>query len=136
MAPRPPNQTPKTFSVYDFEWYPATLQFRMAGVYDEEKGYRSYATVAEFLYHELTPENYGRTFFAHNGGKSDIHFILHELLISNLARTEYTVEAAFNGSSAFLVQVSKRGEPERKFIFADTLFLLKAALKKIGQWLG
>lgn len=112
------------------------MKFRMCGVYDEEEGYRCYASMSDFLASELTPDRYGHTFYAHNGGKSDMHFVLHELVGSGLANERYEVEASFNGSSAFLVTISERANPKNKFIFADTLFLLKSSLRKIGEWLG
>jgi len=136
LAPRAPKQKPKVFSTYDLEWYPKTYKLRMCGVYDPEKGYRSYATMADFLCNELTTENYGRTFFAHNSGKSDMHFVLDELLKSGLAMETFEIDATFNGSSAFLVYIRKRDNPKQSFVFADTLFLLKASLRKIGEWLG
>ena len=84
------------------------MKFRMCGVYDEEEGYRCYASMSDFLASELTPDKYGHTFYAHNGGKSDMHFVLHELVGSGLANERYEIEASFNGSSAFLVMISER----------------------------
>lgn len=136
LAPRPPDQTPRIFSTYDLEWYPKTLTFRMAGVYDPQRGYRCYSSANAFLNSELVPENYGRTFYAHNAGKSDVHFVLESLIGSYLAERRYILEAAFNGSSAFLLTASERSNPKLSFTFSDTLFLLKASLRKIGEWLG
>ena len=136
LVPRPPRQEPKRFCTFDLEWWPKTLKFRICGVYDPRSGYRHYSSMAAFLDAELTPENYGMTFFAHNGGKSDMHFVFDELCKSGLAQHRYDVEAAFNGASAFLVTLTERGKPSHKFTFADTLFLLKASLRKIGELLG
>lgn len=136
LVPRPPRQSRKRFSTFDLEWWPGTMKFRICGVYDERKGYRHYSSISSFLERELIPENYGTTFFAHNGGKSDMHFIFDELSRSGLAQHRFEVEAAFNGASAFLVTLAERDEPKKKFTFSDTLFLLKARLKKIGEWLG
>jgi hypothetical protein len=137
LAPRKPIQTPKVFSTYDLEWHPETQKFRMAGVFDGTN-YRCYASMSEFLTAELVPENFGRIFFAHNGGKSDLHFILHELLATGLcsANGMFEMDCSFNGSSAFLCHLRMRDNPKNSFTFADTLFLLKASLKKIGEWIG
>ncbi|MHB8107659.1 MAG: DNA polymerase [Candidatus Cryosericum sp.] len=137
LRPRLPRQTPKIFSAYDLEWHPKTQKFRMAGVFDG-KDYRCYATMGEFLTKELVPANFGRIFYAHNGGKSDLHFVLHELMSTGLCSTGGTFEldCSFNGSSAFLCHIRMRDNPKMGFTFGDTLFLLKASLKKIGQWIG
>ena len=136
LKPRKPNQEKKRFSAYDLEWYPGIMKFRMCGVYDQERGYRYYASMISFLLEELTPENYGRVFYAHNGGKSDMHFVLDTLIQSGLASDKFIIEAAFNGSSAFLVQIRERENSKNCWIFADTLFLLRSSLKNIGKWLG
>jgi hypothetical protein len=111
------------------------MKFRLCGVYDE-RGYRYYTSMTDFLVSELTTENYGRTFFAHNGGKSDLHFVLDELIKSGLGKRTFAMEVGFNGSSAFLAKLRKRDDPRKGYTFADTLFLLKARLAKIGEWLG
>ena len=135
LSPKLPRQDRRLFTTYDLEWYPRSMKFRMCGVYDE-RGYRYYSSMSDFLVSELTTDNYGRTFFAHNGGKSDMHFVLDELLKSGLGKRTFAMEMVFNGSSAFLAKLRKRDDPRKGFTFADTLFLLKASLKKIGEWLG
>lgn len=136
LQPRAPKQAKKRFATYDLEWSPSTMKFRLCGVYDEQQGYRCYASMSAFLASELRPENYGVTFYAHNGGKSDMQYVLHELVTSGLAEHVFEVDAAFNGSSAFLVTLTDRSNPKNRFVFADTLFLLKSSLAKIGEWLG
>jgi hypothetical protein len=136
LVPRPPKQEHKRFITFDLEWWPKTMKFRICGVYDKKRGYRHYSSMSSFLDNELTPENYGVTFFAHNGGKSDMHFVFDELSRSGLAQYRFDVEAAFNGASAFLVTLAEKDAPKQKFTFADTLFLLKSSLKKIGELLG
>jgi hypothetical protein len=136
LSPKLPRTEKRLFSTYDLEWYPRTMKFRMCGVYDEQRGYRYYTSMTDFLVSELTTDNYGRTFFAHNGGKSDMHFVLDELIKSGLGKKTFAMEVGFNGSSAFLAKLKKRDDPRKGFTFADTLFLLKASLKKIGEWLG
>lgn len=124
-------------STFDLEWHPENQKFRMAGIYDG-KDYRCYATMAEFLTKELVPENFGRIFFAHNGGKSDMHFVLEELLETGLCSSGGTFEmdCIFNGSSAFLCHLRMRDNPKQCFTFADSLFLFKSSLKKIGEMIG
>jgi hypothetical protein len=135
LSPKLPRQDRRPFTTYDLEWYPRSMKFRMCGVYDE-RGYRYYTSMTDFLVSELTTENYGRTFFAHNGGKSDMHFVLDALIKSGLGKRTFAMEVVFNGSSAFLAKLRKRDDVRKGFTFADTLFLLKASLAKIGEWLG
>ena len=64
----------KGITTYDLEWLPETMALRVVGVYDEDKGYRSYTDAAglspmeRFLNAELSAENSGRMFYAHAGG--------------------------------------------------------------------
>jgi len=110
---------------YDLEWYPKTFEVRIVGVYDE-RGYRWYRTVAEFLQHEMTFKNRGRTFFAHAGGYFDVQFVLEELNKTH----RFSVKASFSGSSAVLVQAR---QDKHVWTFADSFFLMRDSLKKIGK---
>jgi hypothetical protein len=120
---------PLDFAVYDLEWYPETYKLRLVGVYDGRR-YRSYLTIAEFLDAELTSDTRGRILYAHAGGLSDVQFVLEEILKQG---KEWSVEAAFSGSSAILVKATRA---DRTWVFADSYWLLKDALAKIGTSLG
>jgi len=120
---------PLDFAVYDLEWYPETYKLRLVGVYDGSH-YRSYTSIAEFLNAELTSETRGRILFAHAGGLADVQFVLEEILRQG---RDWKVEASFSGSSAILVKAT-RGD--RTWVFADSYWLLKDALAKIGKSLG
>jgi hypothetical protein len=118
----------RAITTYDLEWLPKVMRLRLVGVYDE-KGYRSYTTIREFLYGELTPRNSGRWFYAHAGGLADMQFIFHELV----QRDDYEVSAAFSGASAIIVKISKG---RNKWTFVDSYWTLRASLAKIGKALG
>src|SRR5262245_43269678 len=127
---QPPQR--EQFIVYDGEWVPSEktnaktpYRLRMMGVYDEKAGYRHYTHMRAFLDKELVPANAGKIFFAHSGGKSDFQFVLEELIRSKLANDRFLVEAAFNGSSAFLVTITDRLDSKTRWTFADSLFLLR-----------
>jgi hypothetical protein len=118
------------FLSYDFEWYPHSLKIRLCGVYDGQR-YRYYLTVREFLEGELTSRNRGATFFAHAGGLSDIQFVFEAIV--EMGDPDLTVEASFSGSSAVIVRI-KRGN--NVWVFADSLWILKASLREIGKLIG
>lgn len=121
----------RAITTYDLEWHEgaggALVPF-LAGAYDE-RGYRSYKTVAAFLRGELIPANDGRRFYAHFGGASDMVFLLRELL----ADERYSVRGVFSGSSAIVVTV-ERGN--YRWTFVDSFWLMRVPLRKIGAWLG
>lgn len=134
MTLRPIKSGGKTrqFSVYDLEWYPHTLELRLIGVYDE-KGYRSYQAVSDFLNAELTYESRGRWFYAHAGGLFDLRFIL-EYLADELPRKPWLrVKAAFSGSSAIIVTIQRGAD---RWYFVDSFWLIRQSLRKIGTWMG
>src|SRR5260221_78174 len=116
------------FTIYDLEWYPKTYKVRMVGVRDEH-GYRSYLTVDDFLNSEMTHDNRGRTFYAHAGGHFDVQHILEVIARSQ----RFGVQACFSGASAVLVHVS---DGRNKWTFADSYFLMRDSLKKIGKTVG
>ena len=133
---------PRSYVTWDLEWIPGShpekaralgfepLQLRLAGIFDGSE-YRAYGTIEEFLDEELTPENSGKWFYAHAGGLADLQFILEYVLQHN--RRGYFIEAAFSGSSAIIVEFHKDGH---KWIFVDSLWLMRTSLRKIGKWLG
>lgn len=143
MAIRPiqKKQKIRRFLTFDLEWskgpevfspsYHRTVsrpELRMVGVFDGFD-YRYYLTIRDFLNNELTRENAGRWFYAHAGGLADMTFVLEYL-----ANVEgYQVEASFSGSSAIIVHVSKG---KHKWTFVDSLWLIRAPLRKIGELLG
>lgn len=118
----------RNFTIYDLEWVPGTLQVRMVGVYDE-KGYRWYETVDQFLAHELSRENRGRWFYAHAGGLADIQFVFDRVLQNRF----YQVDGKFSGSSCIIAKV-KRGK--NNWTFIDSYWLLRESLAVIGEWVG
>jgi len=126
-------------STYDFEWRTheyksrkrsevATLGLICAGAFDE-RGYRAYSNLEEFLAGELTTENSGRRFYAHFGGASDMVF-----LIRALAKREYEIKAIFSGSSAIVVIV--RDDVGRSWMFLDSYWTMRVPLAVIGDWIG
>ena len=113
---------------YDLEWYPHSYVVRLVGVWDE-KGYRYYTSVDDFLNAEVTYENRGRTFFAHAGGKYDVQHILERIQHD----PNFETSAAFSGSSVILARM-RRGRDT--WTFCDSFYLLPDGLKKIGKTIG
>lgn len=115
---------------YDMEWYPESYEHRLTGVFDGQR-YRSYTSVRDFLNAELVPKNKYRIFFAHAGGLADIQFVLEAIVSRKNAGVR--VDAAFSGSSAILVWITIGST---KYLLADSYWLLRDSLRKIGQSLG
>ena len=142
---RPLKAAPKRrqYSVYDLEWIPASnqkkaeslgftpLQLRVVGTFDGQR-YRAYKTVQEFLNAEFTTRNSGRWWFAHAGGLADINFVL-EYLIENDRRSNVRIDAAFSGSSAIIVKITKG---RHHWTLCDSYWLIRQPLRKIGEWMG
>lgn len=116
------------FAVYDLEWIPGTLQLRLCGLYDGSR-WMGFTTANDFLNEVLTDDYAGKWLFAHAGGLADINFLLERLLTDE----ELTIEAAFSGSSAIIVNV-RRGE--QSWTFCDSYWLLRDKLEKIGNAVG
>lgn len=140
--------TRHAIATYDFEWKKlgwknhgepnkrgqqnetANLELILAGVYDDENGYRSFTKLGAFLDHVLTPENTGRRFYAHFGGASDM-----VLLITELAKRKHLeTSAIFSSSSAIMVTVEDKHQ--RRWTFLDSFWTMRVGLRKIGEWLG
>lgn len=119
----------RDYVVYDLEWYPGTLQLRLVGVYCRNRGYRYYTSIEAFVSGELTHKNRGKWFYAHAGGLADFQFLLEHMAI----RTEFRLSAAFSGSSAIIVHVT-RGK--NSFHFVDSLWLFRDTLRNIGKHVG
>lgn len=120
----------RRFVVYDLEWYPESYEVRLVGVYDG-RSFRAYKSVDAFLAGELTTENRDAVFFAHAGGLADVQFILERMLHNPF--NGWQINAAFSGSSAIIVKASRgRGS----WIFADSYWLLRDRLAKIGRSIG
>lgn len=120
----------RRFVVYDLEWYPESYEVRLVGVYDGEK-FRAYPSVDAFLSGEMTRVNEGVTFFAHAGGLADVQFVLERMLHDPFAG--WQINAAFSGSSAIIV---KAGKGRGSWTFADSYWLLRDKLSKIGKAIG
>lgn len=119
----------RDYVVYDLEWIPGTLQLRLVGVYCRERGYRYYTSIEAFVACELTHKNRGKWFYAHAGGLADFQFLLEHMA----TRREYRLKAAFSGSSAIIVHVT-RGK--NAFHFVDSLWLFRDTLRNIGKHVG
>src|SRR5229473_1105892 len=100
---------------YDLEWVPKTYRLRVIGVYDSQRGYSNYSTVAEFLDNELTSKNSGIWFYAHAGGLADIQFIIEEILKKG---SGYKIRGSLS------------------WMFVDSYWLLREKLKNIAEWIG
>lgn len=121
----------RQFLVYDLEWVPGTLQVRMVGLYDGNR-YQCYRTVKDFILDNLTSSNRGKWFYAHAGGLADAQFVLHDLLTS-LKSHGYRIKAAFSGSAAIIITVS-RGK--NSWHLVDSYWLLRDKLVRIAKWIG
>ena len=131
---------------YDMEWVPGTPergmpsklnQVRMVGAYDDERGYRCYTNVRDFLRGELVKRNRGRWFYAHAGGMADVQFILEEVMKINQENRKavFEVKASFSGSSAIIVHLKFKGTKD-VYHFIDSFWLMRTSLEKIGKWVG
>lgn len=132
MTLRPETRPVRTrkFSAYDLEWTPHDLSLRLIGCYDE-RGYRSYERVVDYLNSEFTAANHGRWYYAHAGGLYDIRFILFDLI--ERANGKVRVYASFAGSSAIIVKVEKG---KHHWFLLDSYWTLRQPLRKIGEWMG
>lgn len=131
LAPVTSARKIRSFTVYDLEWVPGTLEVRLVGVFDGER-YRCYSSVRDFILDQFTHANRGRWFYAHAGGLADAQFILHDLL-TTLKGHGFQVEAAFSGSAAIIISVS-RGK--HTWHLVDSYWLLRDKLSKIAKWIG
>lgn len=130
-----PKRPARVFDIttYDFEWIPGTMQFRVAGVFDE-RGYRHYQRLTDFLDGELTADNYGRRYYAHFGGASDMVFLLSPMMLSH---RNFEIKASFSSSSAIIVGVKEpRADPSRSWTFLDSFWTFRTKLENIGKKLG
>lgn len=115
------------FKTYDLEWVPRKMLERVAGCFDGYH-YIPYKNSAEFLDNELTAENSGLTYYAHNGGAADFLFLLPQLRDRG-----YGLDIAFSNSSANIVQVT---DGRSKWFFLDSLWLFRSPLSKLGKMIG
>lgn len=130
LEPYSGQRRPIRFGVYDLEWIPETLEVRLVGVRDE-RGFRSYRTVLEFLRGELTSRNRGKVWFAHAGGLADVQFVLSSVI--QRANPNFRVEGSWSGSSLIRCKV-KAGK--NAWTFADSYWLLRDSLERIGKSVG
>jgi hypothetical protein len=157
LVPGSEQKDPMVFSTYDLEWWsscepackaelehpehvhnynhPKDGELRLVGVYDE-RGYRGYLTMAEFIKIELREKNWGRVFFAHAGGKFDFQYLFESMVKGGHAKSRFEIEMIFNGASAFLCTVRSRFWFMERYKFCDSMFLLKGSLREIGKKLG
>lgn len=130
LRPEKRQAQKRKFSSYDLEWTPHDLSLRLIGCYDE-RGYRSYEKVVDFLNAELTAENHKRWFYAHAGGLYDIRFVLHDLILR--ANVKVRVSASFAGSSAIIVKIEKG---RHHWFLLDSYWTIRQPLRKVGEWMG
>jgi hypothetical protein len=130
LEPYTGKREPLRLAVYDLEWIPGTYECRLVGVRDE-RGYRSYSSVLDFLKAELSSRNRGKVFFAHAGGLADVQFLLAEII--KRKNPNFYVEGSWSGSSLIRCSV-KQGE--HQWTFADSFWLLRDSLAKIGKSVG
>ena len=132
LAPITGDRKIRRFLSYDLEWVPGTLKVRLVGVYDGER-YQAYGDVESFLNAQLSSQNRGCWFYAHAGGLADVQFILHSIVDAVRRGVNYKVNAAFSGSSAIIVKVT-RGKNCWHFI--DSYWLFRDKLANIGKFMG
>ena len=130
LEPYTGKRDPLRFAVYDLEWIPGTYECRLVGVRDE-RGYRSYPSVLEFLQAELSSRNRGKVFFAHAGGLADVQFLLAEII--KRKNPNFRVEGSWSGSSLIRCTI-KQGQ--HQWTFADSFWLFRDSLAKIGKSVG
>ena len=132
----PPDDIPRPLpgEAWNKPRYSPGIPLRVCGVYDE-RGYRNYNSIADFLEGELTKENKGRWFYAHAGGLADMAFVFDEIIkhIEDAGMVVFKVKACFSGSAAIIVKVYKG---KTSWTFVDSFWLLRAKLSKIGADLG
>ena len=116
--------------VYDLEWVPHTMQFRLGGVFDGED-YRRFRKVEDLLSYMLSRKFRGKWFYAHFGGMADITFFLRWLE----EQQDLLVKASFSGSSAVIVTVRRKNH-KGVWRFIDSFWLLRDSLRNIGKSLG
>lgn len=114
------------FGVYDLEWHRETLEVTHAGVRDAA-GYRCHRDVEGLLQDTLTR---GGWWFAHAGGSYDMVQLFPQIL----EHRDWSVKAAFSGSSAVVVQIETKDG--RRASYGDSAMLLKAKLADIGRIVG
>lgn len=120
---------PRPWVVYDFEWYPRTYVFRLAGLYDGRR-YRSFDSLPAFLAACcMYPD--GTIFFAHAGGIADVTFVVHHIM--SLSGKGIQLDLRFSGSSAVMCQLSWRG---KSWVFADSFALMRDSLARIAASFG
>ena len=124
------KREPLRLAVYDLEWIPGTYEVSLVGVRDE-RGFRSYPTVLEFLKHELSSRNRGKVFFAHAGGLADVQFLLSEVI--KRANPNFRIEGSWSGSSLIRCKVI---QGKHAWTFADSYWLLRDSLQQIGKSVG
>lgn len=128
-----PIETPRRkrdFAVYDLEWVPHTMRFRVGGVFDGEE-YRAFRKVEDLLGYMLSRKFRGKWFYAHFGGMADLTFFLQWLE----GQPELLVKASFSGSSAVIVTVRRKGH-SAVWRFVDSYWLLRDSLRNIAKSLG
>lgn len=131
LRPLRPTSRERRFAAYDLEWYPETYQLRLIGCHDEN-GYRAWRTMDDFLGSILIQANSGTTYFAHAGGLADVQFLI-DAFARRGNRRDYSLTGCWSGSALISLTV-KRGR--NRWMFADSYFLLRDSLKRIGESIG
>src|SRR3990172_7812035 len=130
-ALRPVENWPSfQYAVYDVETFGIDDdRLQMIGVYHE--GFtRTFRDIGEFLRWIITPQFQDYRFFAHYGGKFDVHYIFDWLKERNFCGME--IEFFCSGSCVVSFTIFKGKDDSRaQWRFADSYRLLEASLKKL-----
>lgn len=118
----------RSFLVYDLEWIPHAMTFRLGGLFDGDR-YRSFRSVDAMLDHMLSRQYRGKWFYAHFGGMADMTFFL-----TYLAERKFeNVQIITSGSSAIVVKVR---QGKNVWTFLDSYWLMRDSLRNIAASVG
>lgn len=101
-----------------------SLEFYCCGFYDGEK-YWNFKTMAAFLSHVLTSDYDGWRFFAHFGGRFDVHYVF-DWLREHEPRTYMEI----NCSGSAVISLTVR-QGKKRWRFVDSYRLMPASLATI-----
>jgi hypothetical protein len=121
------RQSRFNFGVYDIETPGIdSLEFYCCGFFDGEK-YWNFKTMGDFLCHVLKKEYNGWRFFAHFGGRFDVHYVF-DWLRANEPDTYMEI----NCSGSCVISLTIR-QSRNRWRFCDSYRLLEASLATITK---
>lgn len=118
----------RDFEVFDLEWIPNKMNLRLAGAFDGKR-YRGYRTINDYLNYALVPEKHDKWFYAHNGGKADLMFIIQLLM----DRGYHIDDGAYVSGGLIYAEVVK---DQHRWHFLDSLALFHSSLAKLAEAIG